>query len=178
MRLAVFFQLRLRLSLQNTAELLNPNSLTQTGTKTGGWSVIDTGELTMKRILNYLATAGAFLYEENGCVISDSEYVDAFGGTGSVTLSNDTIQLKFWLERDRLFMDIRGVAGKKWCSMDIVTELFTGHTSETAEMNQYNTQFLMERFAEIQDRFSSAEIGLMESECDRLEKKRAKEMFG
>ena len=38
MRLAVFFQLRLRLSLQNTAELLNPNSLTQTGTKTGGWS--------------------------------------------------------------------------------------------------------------------------------------------
>ena len=38
MRLAVFFQLRLRLSLQNTAELLNPDSLTQTGTKTGGWS--------------------------------------------------------------------------------------------------------------------------------------------
>ncbi len=36
MRLAVFFQLRLRLSLQNTAELLNPDSLTQTGTKTGG----------------------------------------------------------------------------------------------------------------------------------------------
>ena len=35
MRLAVFFQLRLRLSLQNTAELLNPDSLTQTGTKTG-----------------------------------------------------------------------------------------------------------------------------------------------
>ena len=34
----MFFQLRLRLSLQNTAELLNPNSLTQTGTKTGGWS--------------------------------------------------------------------------------------------------------------------------------------------
>ena len=39
MRLAVFFQLRLRLSLQNTAELLNPDSLTQTGTKTGGWSL-------------------------------------------------------------------------------------------------------------------------------------------
>ena len=35
-RQAVFFQLRLRLSLQNTAELLNSNSLTQTGTKTGG----------------------------------------------------------------------------------------------------------------------------------------------
>jgi hypothetical protein len=32
----VFFQLRLRLSLENTAELLNPGSLTQTGTKAGG----------------------------------------------------------------------------------------------------------------------------------------------
>jgi len=46
MRPAVFFQLRLRLSLQNTAELLNPDSLTQTGTKTGGWSP-DTFELSM-----------------------------------------------------------------------------------------------------------------------------------
>jgi len=38
MRMAVFFQLRLRLSLQNTAELLNPDSLTQLGTNFGGWS--------------------------------------------------------------------------------------------------------------------------------------------
>ena len=34
-RQAVFFQLRLRLSLQNTTKLLNPDSLTQTGPKTG-----------------------------------------------------------------------------------------------------------------------------------------------
>ena len=39
MRPAVFFRLRLRLSLQNTAELLNPDSLTHPGTKPGGWSV-------------------------------------------------------------------------------------------------------------------------------------------
>ena len=35
MRPAVFFRLRLRLSLQNTADLLNPDSLTKTGTMTG-----------------------------------------------------------------------------------------------------------------------------------------------
>ena len=39
MRPAVFFRLRLRLSLQNTAELLNPDSLTQTSTPTGGGPV-------------------------------------------------------------------------------------------------------------------------------------------
>ena len=38
MRPAVFFRLRLRLSLQNTAELPNPDSLTNPGTKTGGLS--------------------------------------------------------------------------------------------------------------------------------------------
>ena len=35
----VFCQLRLRLSLQNTVTLTNSHSLTQTGTKTGGWSL-------------------------------------------------------------------------------------------------------------------------------------------
>ena len=39
MRPALFFWLRLRLNLENTAELLNSDSLTQTGTKTGGWSI-------------------------------------------------------------------------------------------------------------------------------------------
>ena len=34
----VFFRLRLRHRLQNTVELTNPDSLTQTGTKSGGWS--------------------------------------------------------------------------------------------------------------------------------------------
>ena len=36
MRTAVFFRLWLRLRLQNTAALLNPDSLTQPGTKAGG----------------------------------------------------------------------------------------------------------------------------------------------
>ncbi len=48
--------------------------------------VVGAEELTMKRILNYLATAGSFLYEEHEFVIFDSEYIDSFGGTGFVTL--------------------------------------------------------------------------------------------
>jgi len=40
MRPAVFFRLRLRLSVQNTAELPNPDSLTHPGTKTGALSVV------------------------------------------------------------------------------------------------------------------------------------------
>ena len=140
--------------------------------------VTGTGELTMKRILNYLATAGSFLYEEYGCIIFDSAYVNSFGGTGSVTLRNDRIELNFWLDRDRIFIDIRGVARKKWYSMDILTALFTGQLPETAEMNGCNTKFLKDRFSEIQNKFSSSEIESTESMCDKLKKKRAKEMFG
>ncbi len=41
MRPTVFLRLRLRLSLRNTVELLNPDSLTPAGTKSGGWSFGD-----------------------------------------------------------------------------------------------------------------------------------------
>jgi len=104
--------------------------------------VARTGELTMKRILNYLATDGAFLYEDNGCIITHSEYVDSFGGTGSITLRSSTIELKLWLERDRLFLDVRGIGRPKWFSMDIISELLSGQVSATAEMNGLNTDLL------------------------------------
>lgn len=35
----MFLRLRLRLCLRNTVELLNPDSLTRTGSRSGGWSV-------------------------------------------------------------------------------------------------------------------------------------------
>lgn len=140
--------------------------------------VAGTGEITMKRILNYLATNGAFLYEDDGCIITHSEYIDSFGGTGSVTLCGDSIQLRLWLERDRLFLDVRGIDRAKWFSMDIITELLSGRVPETGEMNEQNTTLLREQFAQIEQRFSPTEIELTEKECCRLEKKRAKEMFG
>lgn len=135
----------------------------------------------MKRILEYLSTDGAFLYEEHGFALRDSEYIDSFGGTGSVTLSNDLIELMFWLDRDRLFLDVRGLESHStdsWYSMDIISELLTGEVSDTAAMNATNTTFLREQFQEIQDRFMHENLQSTESTCSRLKRNRAKRIFG
>ena len=132
----------------------------------------------MRQILKYLATTGAFLYEDYVCVISASEYVNSFGGVGNVILDKGEIQLNFWLERDRLFMDIKGISGEKWYSMEIVHEYITGDVPEASGMDSCNTEFLKDHFQRIQACFTAHEIERTERECKRLEKKRAKELFG
>lgn len=132
----------------------------------------------MKRILAFLASDGAFLYEDYGCSIVQSEYVDSFGGTGSVTLCSDPIELRLWLERDRLFLDVRGIGRSQWFSMDIIYELLTGEVSKTGEMNELNTECLRDHFDELRNKFVPAEVELTEKQCGKLERKRAKELFG
>ena len=132
----------------------------------------------MKRILAFLASDGAFLYEDYGCVTVQSEYIDSFGGTGSATLRADPIELRLWLERDRLFLDVRGIGRSKWFSMDIIYELLTGQASKTGEMNELNTGFLHDHFDEIRNRFIPSEVELTEQQCGKLESKRARELFG
>lgn len=140
--------------------------------------VAGAGKLTMKRILAFLASDGAFLYEDYGCVIVQSEYVDSFGGTGSVTLRTDPIELRLWLERDRLFLDVRGIGRSKWFSMDIIYELLTGRASETGEMNNLNTECLRDHFDELRNRFVPAEVDVTEKHCGKLEKNALRSCLG
>ena len=135
----------------------------------------------MRRILQFLATDGAFLYEEKECHIVDSEYVATFGGTGSVILRNDVVELKFWLERDRLFMDVRAVSSQSnnsWFSMDIVRQLLTGEVTDKAKLDPENVEFLKEHFERIQDCFTKSKLPATESACRKFENQRSKRLFG
>jgi len=135
----------------------------------------------MRNILKILATDGAFLYEEHHCRIVDSEYIATFGGTGSVTLRNDVVEVKFWLDRDRLFMDLRAIDRKSpesWFSIDILKQLITGEISDKAEMDQENVDFLRAKFAELQTRFASPNVPSTEEACTKMEDQRARRLFG
>ncbi len=134
----------------------------------------------MRKILDFLATDGAFLYEDYDCRIIDSRYTESFGGTGSVTLRAKDIELRLWLDRDRLFMDVRGHGQRRqesWFSIDIVKELITGELAECAIMNAENTVFLKHHFQELTHLFSMANLSQTESTCRKLEKQRSKRMF-
>ena len=61
----MFLRLRLRFSLENTAELLNPDSFTQTGTKTGGGGVVSCNEGPMVRKRHEREVLQAHSHHEN-----------------------------------------------------------------------------------------------------------------
>ena len=135
----------------------------------------------MRKILNFLATDGTFLYEEHHCRIVDSEYIATFGGTGSVTLRDDVVEVRFWLDRDRLFMDLRAInrnSPQAWYSIDILKQLISGEISDKAEMDQENIDFLKAKFPELHTRFASQNVTTTEEACTKMEEQRAKRLFG
>jgi hypothetical protein len=135
----------------------------------------------VKKVVEFLATDGAFLYEEHGCRIVDSEFIATFGGTGSITLCNDVIELRLWLERDRLFMDVRALGRKSqrsWHSLGIVRQLLTGKIGGEVLWDRANVDFLREHFDMLMDRFSKSNLDETESKCRELERQRAKRLFG
>jgi hypothetical protein len=134
----------------------------------------------VKKILEYLADGGSFLYEKFGCRISDSKYDGAFGGTGSVTLKNDVVEIRLWLDRDLLMVDMRGLSRRRaesWYSIDIVKELLIGQAQETAVLNDENAVFFRTHFSDILKCFSSAHLASTESKCNELEKRRSERLF-
>ena len=135
----------------------------------------------MKKILNFLAVDGAFLYEDCSCRIADSEFIPTFGGTGSITLRNDFLELKLWLDRDILFMDVRGVSSTdpaSWFSVDILRQMLTGQVTDKAAMDHDNLSFLRARFADLQTRFDEKNLSATEESCRKLEIERSKRLFG
>ncbi|SIO27394.1 hypothetical protein SAMN05444166_3390 [Singulisphaera sp. GP187] len=67
----------------------------------------------MRKILLVLAGEASFLYADKGYRITDSNYGPSFGGGGDVTLSGEVLDLRFWLDRDRLFLDFSERRDKK-----------------------------------------------------------------
>ena len=130
----------------------------------------------MRKILTYLATDGAFLYAELGAVIVNSEYIEMFGGMGSITLRSDPIDIKLDLDRDIIFPDVRAVGRKEWFSFDLISELLTGVVSNSADMES-NEQFFRENFSHLKSKFSALEVDATERHCNKLKQNRLNRRF-
>ena len=134
----------------------------------------------MRRILEFLAKEGSFLYEDAGFSIVASEYLPSFGGTGSVTLSDTVIELRLHLDRDRLMLDFRGSSRKspqEWFSVDVVRQLLTAET-DMGFLDAGNVEFLRSRIVELRQRFSQSQLVSTEAALRQLEKQRSKRLFG
>lgn len=134
----------------------------------------------MKQILMFLACDGAFLYEEHGFRIVDSEYISAFGGPGSVVLSNDTLEIRLYLDRDRQSVDFRGKRRKSfqaWFAIDVVRQLVTGEIDKGL-LDAENIAFLRQNVVKLQQLFGKASLAATEKALRKLEKERSRRLFG
>ena len=135
----------------------------------------------MRKILQFLATEGFFLFEDHNFRFVDSHYWSAFGGSGTVVLASDVLDIRFAIEREhRIFMDFRATgrtSPNSWFSIDIVRQLLTGEI-DRSYMDDENTAFLNQRFHDVQVLFSKDRLDETEVEFKKLEKKRSKRLFG
>lgn len=135
----------------------------------------------MHQILQYLAQDGSFLYARHGFRIVSSEYSDSWGGTGSIVLDDGVLQIRLWLDRTRLCLDMRGAYSKKrghaaWHSLGIVMELITDSVPEVDRITPATTEFLKDNIQAIKNLFSRMNIESTDSACALLEKKRASQL--
>jgi hypothetical protein len=135
----------------------------------------------MKRILEFLSREGAFLYESLDFSLCASEYSPLFGGTGSVILKNDFIEIKLWLDRDKLFADLRALGEKgkySWISLGIIRELLESRIPDSTTLDVDNSNFLRSQFPRILKLFDRESVLATKSRCIELEKQRSKRIFG
>lgn len=135
----------------------------------------------MDEILIFLLNRGFFLYKELGFRFVDSRYSTSFGGDSFVVLTNDRVRFRIIRDRSQLFGDFQPVEqmGKeRWFSIDVVRHRVTGEGDCSSELNDGNVAFIRERISDIEEVFSSAHVSASLKELAKLEKRRAKEMFG
>lgn len=135
----------------------------------------------MRRILLALANEASFLYADKGYRITDSNYDPSFGGVGEITLSGENLDLRFWLDRDRLFLDFRARRANKpvgeWFSTGIIRQKLTGEIDNDL-INSDNLDFIRDYIDKISDIFKSESLSVLTKELKSLEKERAERMFG
>lgn len=133
----------------------------------------------MKKILQFLATSGSFLYEDRGFRFVDSQYSGVFGGNGLVVLQNDKMDVRLLLDREQLSMDFRGkgrASPRDWFSEDIVRQMITGEIDRTF-LDNNNVEFIQSHLDEIEQLFSVENLSTTEAKCRQLQRERSKRLF-
>lgn len=132
-------------------------------------------ENKLKKILSHLASDGSYLYVDLNFHIYQSNYVDSFGGTGHVLMTNDIININLWLDRDRLFYCVQGACStdkSKWHDLDIIHTLLTGEGSSTELKRKGDGYYFRKHHMDIQELFSKNMNDSTEANCLILNKQR------
>ena len=135
----------------------------------------------MNQILRYLLDYCSFLYEPGRYRFVDSETSASFGGDAYLTLASDSVRIRFVRDRDRLLMEFQSVEEEgqfDWYSIDVVRQLVTGEPRRSARLDEDQAAFLREHLDDIEERFAPERLDETTTALKKLERTRAKELFG
>jgi hypothetical protein len=136
----------------------------------------------MGEILQFIVSFCGFLYERYSFRFVDSE-VSATFGNAALYLASPDLELRFVRDRGQLFLDFRSVhlastRPETWYSFDVVRRLVTGQKIWNALMNEESAAVLRDHMDDILRLFAADQAEGTVADLRKLERLRAKEVFG
>jgi len=135
----------------------------------------------MVELLRVLADWLSFFFAENRYRLVHSEVGSSFGDA-LIDFASNTIGWRLVRDRSQIFLDCRPAQGKhkdwEWYSADVVIRLISGQRVQSAVLTQDMANWFESNLSEIEWRFSDERLEETIRELKKLERLRAKELFG
>lgn len=135
----------------------------------------------MNLILAFIVAHMRYLWTGARFRITGSEVSTSNGGDALLIVESDVLRLRFVRDRGQLFLDFQPVVTdrpKEWYSVDLVRRLLLGQRETSALLDESYASFIHDELPEIESRFAQVRWPETHSELRKIQKVRAKEMFG
>lgn len=124
----------------------------------------------------------AFFFENDRYRVTHSQTGPSFNDA-LVEFSSTKLNWRLVNDRAQIFLDCSPIATttnrtSKWYSLDILFRLISGKRLESAVLTKQLSEWIESNLLLIEDRFSEDRLAQTVSELKKLEKLRAKELFG
>jgi hypothetical protein len=135
----------------------------------------------MDKILSFLLSHCSFLYKRYHLTFTDSMVSDSFGGDGYLVLESRNLRLRITCDRGQLFLDFQPKPEhrrRSWFSLDIVRKFLTSEEEYYSLLDSENATFLKSNYERIEEVFLPSNVEGSIRELRKLERMRAKHLFG
>jgi len=135
----------------------------------------------MAELLKVLGNWLVFFFEDNRYHLIYSEVGDSFDNA-LIEFESDRLRWRLVRDRSQILLNCRPSEGKfkdwEWYSADILIRLITGDQIQSAVLTQDMASWFECNLSDIERRFSEDMIEDTQRELKKLERLRAKELFG
>ena len=135
----------------------------------------------MSELLRVLREWLLFFFADNRYRLIHSQVGPSFDDA-LVEFASNTLRWRLVQDRSQIFLNCRPVEGRykdwEWYSADVLIRLITGQRVESAVLTQDLAHWFETNLAEIEERFSGECLQETRRKLKKLERLRAKELFG